>query len=83
MEYLSNFIKIAVNRKVRTLETRIIPNKKAPEGADFKNGASNGLNFEPGVNYIVKFTHLCLHDEETIEQIKTCLICDTITSEGL
>ena len=33
-------------------------------------GASNGINFEPGVNDIVKFAHLCLHDEETIEQIK-------------
>ena len=33
-------------------------------------GASNGLNFEPGVNYIVKFAHLCLHDEDTIEQVK-------------
>ena len=26
----------------RTLETLIIPNKKAPEGADFKNGAPDG-----------------------------------------
>ena len=37
-------------------------------------GASNGLNFEPGVNDIVKFAHLCLHDEETIEQVKEFLI---------
>ena len=73
MEYLSDFIKIAVNRKVRTLETRIIPNKKASDEAKFKNGASNGINFEPGVNYIVKFAHLCLHDEETIEQVKKFL----------
>ena len=42
--------------------------------AIFKNGASNGLNFEPGVNYIVKFAHLCLHDEETIEQVKKFLL---------
>jgi hypothetical protein len=37
-------------------------------------GASNGLNFEPGVNVIVKFAHLCLHDEETIDNIKEFLI---------
>ena len=36
-------------------------------------GASNGLNFEPEVNYIVEFLHLCLHDEATIEQIKLFL----------
>ena len=65
---------------VRTLKTLIIPNKKAPEGADFKNGASNGIRFEP---YCVELMHLCLHDEETIEQIKSFLICDTITSESL
>ena len=55
-------------------KTLIIPNKKAPEGANSKNGASNGLNFEPEVNYIVKFAHLCLHDEETIEQVKQFLL---------
>ena len=43
LEYLSDFIKIAVNRKVRTLETRIIPNKKASDEAKFKNGASSGI----------------------------------------
>ena len=37
-------------------------------------GASNGINFEPVVNYIVKFAHLCLHDEETIEQVKEFLV---------
>ena len=37
-----------------------------PDSPIFKNGASDGLNFEPGVNDIVKFAHLCLHDEETI-----------------
>jgi len=36
-------------------------------------GASNGLNFEPGVNDIVKFAHLCLHDKETIEEVKSLL----------
>ena len=36
-----------------------------------KNGASNGLNFEPGVNdNIIKLLYLCLHDEDTIEQVK-------------
>ena len=42
LDYLNNVIEIAVNRKVRTLETRIIPNKKAPEGANFVNGADSG-----------------------------------------
>ena len=36
-------------------------------------GASDGINFEPGVNYIVKLAHFCLHDEDTIEQIKSFL----------
>ena len=43
LEYLSNFIKITVNSKVRTVETRIIPNKKAPEGANSLNGAGGGI----------------------------------------
>ena len=34
-------------------------------------GASNGIRFEP---YCVKFAHLCLHEEETIEQVKEFLI---------
>ena len=34
-------------------------------------GASDGINFEP---YCVKFLHLCLHDEDTIEQVKEFLI---------
>lgn len=46
LEYLSDFIKIAVNRKVRTLETRIIPNKKASDKAKFKNGAEYGALLE-------------------------------------
>ena len=45
-----------------------------PDSLVFENGASDGLNFEPGVNDIVKFAHLCLHDEETIEQVKEFLI---------
>ena len=43
LEYLSNFITLAVNSKVRTLETRIITNKKDPEGSNSINGASNGI----------------------------------------
>ena len=42
LEYLSNFITLAVNSKVRTLETRIISNKKDPEGSNSINGASDG-----------------------------------------
>ena len=42
-EYLSNFITLAVNSKVRTLETRIITNKKDPEGSNSVNGASSGI----------------------------------------
>ena len=37
-------------------------------------GASDGINFEPKVIYIVEFLHLCLHDEDTIEQVKEFLI---------
>ena len=43
LEYLSNFITLAVNSKVRTLETRIIPNKKDPEGSNLLNGADGGI----------------------------------------
>ena len=39
-----------------------------------KNGVSNGLNFELGVNdNIIKLLYLCLHDEDTIEQVKQFL----------
>ena len=38
--------------------------------AILKNGASDGIGFEP---YCVEFLHLCLHDEETIEQIRKIL----------
>ena len=72
-EYLEEQVEELINSKVRTLKTLIIPNKKAPEGADFKNGASDGINFEPKVIYIVEFLHLCLHDEDTIEQVKKFL----------
>jgi len=42
--------------------------KNAPiKGAYFYYGASNGIRLEP---YCVEFLHLCLHDEDTIEQIK-------------
>ena len=43
LEYLSNFITLAVNSKVRTLETRIITNKKDPEGSNSLNGADSGI----------------------------------------
>ncbi len=43
LEYLNEQIALIVNSKVRTLETRIIPNKKAPEGANFDNGAPDGI----------------------------------------
>lgn len=38
--------------------------------AIFKNGASNGLNFEP---YCVKLAHYSLHDEYSINTIKMLL----------
>ena len=59
---------------IRTLKTRIVTCKKDSEESFKLNGASDGLNFEPGVNNIVKFAHLCLHEEETIEQVKEFLI---------
>ena len=40
----------------------------------FLNGADDSVNFEPKVNYIAEFLHLCLHDEDTIEQVKEFLI---------
>lgn len=36
-------IKDSYGENVRTLKTPIIPNKKAPEGAIFKNGADSGI----------------------------------------
>ena len=33
-------------------------------------GAPDGLNFEP---YWAEFLHLCLHDKDTIEEIKKFL----------
>jgi len=53
--------------KVRTLETRIIPNKKASEGANSLNGASNGTELE---NNCVIFAQLSLHESELIMNIK-------------
>ena len=35
-----------------------------------KNGASNGLKLEL---YYVEFLHLCLHDEETTDELKKIL----------
>ena len=47
-------------------------NNKIPDNKSHRvlYGASNGLNFEP---YYVEFLHLCLHDEETIEEVKLFL----------
>ena len=42
-EYLEEQVEELVNSKVRTLKTLIVSNKKAPEGADFKNGAPDGI----------------------------------------
>ena len=42
-EYLCEQVEQLVNSNVRTLKTLIIPNKKAPEGAIFKNGADSGI----------------------------------------
>ena len=42
-EYLCEQVEQLVNSKVRTLKTLIIPNKKAPEGANSKNGAEDGI----------------------------------------
>ena len=42
-EYLEEQVEELVNSKVRTLKTLIVSNEKAPEGADFKNGAGDGV----------------------------------------
>ena len=42
-EYLEEQIEQLVNSKVRALKTLIIPNEKAPEGANSINGASSGI----------------------------------------
>ena len=39
-------------------------------------GASNGIRFEP---YCVELMHLCLHDDETIEQIRKFLNCNNFS----
>lgn len=48
---------------------------KRPRLRSFKNGTSYyGADFEPGVNdNIIKLLYLCLHDEDTIEQVKQFL----------
>ena len=48
----------------------LIINIKPSCGEGFKNGASNGLNFEP---YCVKLAHYSLHDEYSINTIKMLL----------
>ena len=69
-------IKESYDENVRTLKTLVIPNKKAPEGANSNHGASNGIRFEP---YCVELMHLCLHDDETIEQIRKFLNCNNFS----
>ena len=49
------------------LKTRIVTDKKDSEESFKLNGASNGLNFEL---YCLELMHLCLYDEDTIEQVK-------------
>ena len=41
-DFLASEITHWAQKSVRTLKTLIISNKKAPEGADFKNGAGDG-----------------------------------------
>lgn len=42
-DILTKNISDSLKIKGRTLETRIIPNKKAPEGANLLNGAPDGI----------------------------------------
>ncbi len=60
LEYLNEQIALMVNSKVRTLKTRIVPNKKAPEGANLLNGAPDGMISEPNERDIFSI----LEDEE-------------------
>ena len=69
-EYLCEQVEQLVNSNVRTLKTLIIPNKKAPEGAIFKNGASNGIGLEP---YCIEFAELTIHNTELMEQVNSFL----------
>lgn len=43
LEFLNNKVTSAINSKVRTLKTLIIPNKKDPEGSNLLNGAGDGI----------------------------------------
>lgn len=43
LEYLNEQVEECVNSKVRTLKTLVVPNKKAPEGANLINGADDGI----------------------------------------
>lgn len=61
------------NSNLRTPKNASISTKNGSFEPQILNGASNGINFEPEVFYIVEFLHLCLHDEATIEQIKLFL----------
>ena len=45
-EYLCEQVEQLVNSNVRPLKTLIIPNKKAPEGANSINGAGKGVLLE-------------------------------------
>ena len=57
-------------KKVTTLKKLTITKKEPYNKALSKNGASNGLNFEP---YCVKLAHYSLHDEYSINTIKMLL----------
>jgi len=56
--------------KVKTFETRIIPNKKASEEANLLNGASNGRELE---NNCIRFAQLSLYERELVANIKAWL----------
>ena len=68
-EIVKNLDNIRVTALDRTLPP--VNTKKEPLlEAHILNGASNGIRFEP---YCVELMHLCLHDDETIEQIRKFL----------
>lgn len=46
--------------------------------AVFKNGASTGIRLEP---YCDTLVHLCLHNEDTIEQSKKFLNCNNLLND--
>jgi len=67
LDYLTKNIEFSLKNKVTTLQTLIIPNKKAPEGAISVNGASDGTRDEP--NY-AELAQMCLHETEVISEIE-------------